>query len=347
MNISIVILSWNGLDFLKECVPSVIRAVEVYGGNSGCAAMSLRGAAGDAAISKTGLLHPFGVRNDTNFTIATQSDCEIILIDNGSSDESAEYVRGNFPGVKILFWAENFSFTKAMNKGIGAAKGEVVIALNNDVIVEKDFIAPLVKYFGEDNNVFAVGAKMLFWDRKTLNFGRVTGDFRYGFFRRVIRDRPDAANSLYACAGGMALAKDKFLKLGGFDEDYEVYWEDLDLCYRAWRQGWRTVYEPGAIVYHKFHGTNLSKYKQSGIDHLSGENYTLFVLKNILDKGLFWRHILFTPWLMLLVCLKGKPAFAKGMFQAFKRKKIFLSKRGLEKRDYRMSDREILEAASG
>lgn len=304
MLISIVILSWNGLDFLKECLPSVLRAVRVYGGN-----------------------------------------CEIILIDNGSSDGSAGYVRGNFPGVKILSLGENFSFTKAMNKGIGAAKGQVVIALNNDVIVKDDFIAPLVKHFGEDKDVFAVGAKMLFWDRKTLNFGRAIGDFRYGVLRRFICDSASAINSLYACAGGMALDKDKFLKLGGFDEDYEVYWEDLDLCYRAWRQGWRTVYEPKSVIYHKFHGTNLSKYKQGGIDCLSGENYTLFVLKNILDIDLFWRHILFIPWLMLLSCLKGKPAFAKGMFLAFRRRGVFLEKRALLKRDSLMSDREIIERA--
>jgi len=306
MLISIVILSWNGLDLLKECLPSVIRAVGVYG-----------------------------------------DECEVLVIDNGSSDGSAEYVRADFPQVNILSLAENLSFTKAMNKGISAARGEVVVALNNDVIVESDFIAPLISYFQQAKDIFAVGAKMLFWDRKTLNFGRAKGDFRWGFFRRVIGDSDCAGNSLYACAGGMALDRDKFLKLGGFDEDYEVYWEDLDLCYRAWRRLWRTIYEPRSIIYHKFHGTNLSKYKQSGIERLSGENYSLFVLKNILDKGLFFRHILFTPLLMLLVCLKGKPAFAQGMLRAFKRRKIFLNKRALERRNSLMSDREILEAISG
>src|SRR3990167_1519059 len=169
MLISIVILSWNGLDFLKKCLPPVIRAVGVYGG-----------------------------------------ECEVLVIDNGSSDGSAGYVRGNFPLVKILSLAENFSFTKAMNKGISAACGEVVVSLNNDVIVEKDFIAPLISHFQQAKDIFAVGAKMLFWDRKTLNFGRAKGDFRWGFFSRVIGDFDCAGNSLYACAGGMALAKDKF-----------------------------------------------------------------------------------------------------------------------------------------
>lgn len=305
MLISIVILTWNGLTLLKECLPSVLRAVEVYGG-----------------------------------------DCEIILIDNGSSDASLEYVKSNFPQVKILSLGENFSFTKAMNKGLEAAQGDIVIALNNDVAVKEDFIAPLARHFREDKDVFAVGSRMLFWDRKTLNFGRAAGDFKYGFFRRTIHDSPDAVNSLYACAGGMALDKDKFLKLGGFDEDYEVYWEDLDLCYRAWRRGWSTVYEPKAVVYHKFHGTNLSKYKQSGIDCLSGENYTLFVLKNILDRGLFWRHILFTPWLMLFMCLKGKPAFAQGILRGFKRRRMFLSKREFERLNSLISDRDIIERLS-
>src|SRR3990167_11239654 len=104
MLISIVILSWNGLDLLKECLPSVVRAVGIYG-----------------------------------------EECEVLVIDNGSPDGSAGYVRENFSSLNILSLAENFSFTKAMNKGIAAARGEVVIALNNDVIVESDFIAPLIR----------------------------------------------------------------------------------------------------------------------------------------------------------------------------------------------------------
>ena len=86
MLISIVILSWNGLDFLKECLPSVIRAVGVYGGN-----------------------------------------CEIVLIDNGSSD-SARGMSGKFYGVQILSLAENFSFTKAMNKGLPRLKARWLLS---------------------------------------------------------------------------------------------------------------------------------------------------------------------------------------------------------------------------
>lgn len=305
MNISIVILSWNGLDLLKECLPSVIRAVEVYGG-----------------------------------------ECEVLLIDNGSSDGSAEYVKSNFPQVKILSLGENLSFTKAMNKGIRVAKGDVVIVLNNDVIVEKDFIAPLAKHFSEDKNIFAAGAKMLFWDRKTLNFGRAKGDFRYGFFRRVIGDSASAVNSLYASAGGMALDKDKFLKLGGFDEDFEVYWEDLDLCYRAWRRGWKTVYEPQSVVYHKVHATNIKKYGQRGIDCLSGENYSLFIIKNIHNIKLLIKHFIFLPVLFLLTTLSARPHFALGLMRSIKKWPLFWEKRNQGKSKAFLSDREVLRVSS-
>ena len=305
MNISIVILSWNGLDLLKECLPSVIRATGVYGGG-----------------------------------------CEVLLIDNGSPDGSAEYVRGNFPQIKILSLEENFSFTRAMNKGIGAAKGDVVIALNNDVAVEKDFIAPLVNHFREDKDVFAVGAKMLFWDKKTLNFGRAKGDFRFGFFRRVIGDSSSAVNSLYACAGGMALDKDKFLKLGGFDEDYEVYWEDMDLCYRAWRRGWRTVYEPQSVIYHKVHATNIKKYAQRGIDSLSGENYSLFVIKNIQSIKLLIKHFISLPVLFLLTALSGRLYFALGLLCSMKRWPLFWEKRNREKNKVFLSDTEVFIVSS-
>ena len=302
MLISIVILSWNGLGLLKDCLPSVIRAAGAYG-----------------------------------------DECEVLLIDNGSSDGSVGYIMENFLSVKILSLGDNFSFTKAMNKGIGAAKGEVVISLNNDVIVEKNFIDPIVRHFCEDKDVFAVGAKMLFWDRKTFNFGRASGDFRWGFFRRVIGDSDSAVNSLYVSAGGMALDKDKFIKLGGFDEDYEVYWEDLDLCFRAWRRGWKTIYEPQSVVYHKVHATNIKKYGQRGIDRLSGENYSLFIIKNIHNMKLLIKHFIFLPVLFLLTALGGRLYFAVGLLYSIRRWPPFWQKRNREKNKVFLSDMEVLK----
>ncbi|MEK7097975.1 MAG: glycosyltransferase family 2 protein, partial [Patescibacteria group bacterium] len=197
--VSIVILNWNGKEFLEICLPSVVKAVESYG-----------------------------------------NPCEVIVVDNGSSDDSVSYLRLSFPQLKIIPLKENREFAAAMNIGIREAVGEIVIGLNNDVAVEEGFIAPLVSHF-KDQKVFATAAKMLLWDKSTLNFGRSSGNFKFGFFQRVFDQPAEAANSLYACGGAFAADRDKFLELGGFEEDMIAFWEDLDLCYRAWKQGYKVI----------------------------------------------------------------------------------------------------------
>jgi len=304
MDISIIILNWNGLGFLKECVPSVIRACRNYGDN-----------------------------------------CEIMVVDNGSRDGSRDYLKLEFPFVRIAALERNFGFAKAMNIGIKEAAHSLVVCLNNDVVVDKNFILPLARYFN-DGSVFAVAAKMFLWDRKTLYFGRTNLNFRWGFMHRVIWDSAVSAYTLYACAGGFAVDKNKFLKIGGFDEDMDVYWEDLDLCYRAWKQGYKTIYEPQSMIYHKFHGTNLQKYGRRGIDRLSGRNYTLFVLKNIHDRKLLSCHLFFLPVLMFASALAGRSRFAAGILSSFKIWPIFLKKREAERKKAIFSDREVLNMSS-
>jgi GT2 family glycosyltransferase len=271
---------------------------------------------------------------------------EIMVVDNGSNDESIDYLESNFPQVRIAAIKVNLGFAAAMNMGIKETRGNIVIGLNNDVIVKENFIAPLLSHFPDDKNLFAVAAKMLLWDKKTLNFGRAKGDFRFGFFKRSLIDCPVTANTLYACAGAFAVDKHKFLELGGFDEDMDIYWEDLDLCYRAWKHGWKTIYEPQSLIYHKFHGTNLKKYGRNGIDALSGENYLLFVLKNIHDRTLLYRQLFFLPVLILASVLTGKAYFTKGLLRSFRRWLLFLKKRAIERQKAIFSDREVLSISA-
>lgn len=303
--VSIVILNWNGREFLEKCIPSVIRAVDIYGNN-----------------------------------------CEIIVVDNGSYDGSISYLNLNFTRVRVISLKENFDFAKAMNIGIKEAKGDTVIGLNNDVIVEEDFIAPLVSHLSNEGDIFAVAAKMLLWDKKTLNFGRAVGKFKFGIFRRTFKEPPIATNTLYACGGAFAVDRNKFLKLDGFDEDMIVYWEDVDLCYRAWKQGYKTIYEPKSTVYHKFHGTNIKKYGESGIRAISGENYFLFALKNFHDKSLFYQQLFSLPLLILVAPLLNKVHFSLGLLRSIKRWQIFLKKRQEEKQKATFSDREVLYMAN-
>lgn len=301
MEVSIIILNWNGKEFLDKSIPSVTNSVGVYG-----------------------------------------NGCEIIVVDNGSSDESVDYLKSNFPKVRIISLKENLGFATGMNTGIKGARGDIVIGLNNDVIVEEDFITPLVSHFAGNGNIFAVAAKMLLWDRKTLNFGRAVGRFKFGIFLRTFKEPSLATNTLYACGGAFAVKKDKFLELGGFDEDMIAYWEDLDLCYRAWKQGYKTIYEPRSIVYHKFHGTNAKVFGEAWIRAASGENYFLFALKNFHDRSLFYQQLFSLPALVLISQLLGKPYFGLGLLRSLRRWPLFLKKRKEEKKKAIFSDREVL-----
>lgn len=303
--VSIVIPNWNGKDFLEKCVPSVMKAVGLYG-----------------------------------------DDAEVIVIDNGSSDGSINYLNDNFPEIRGIALKENLDFAKAMNMGIKESRYPVVIGLNNDVIVDEGFIEPLINHFSNDGDIFAVATKVLLWDKRTLNFGKAIGSFSFGLFRWHLIDSPYTMNTLYACGGGFAVDRDKFLKLGGFDEDMVAFWEDVDICYRAWKRGWRTIYEPRSIVYHKWHGSYNKRYSKSAVRRISGENQFLFVLKNIHDRVLFYQWIFLLPFLMLASILVGRSHFTTGLLRSLRKWPLFLKKRRIEKEKTVYTDREILKISS-
>lgn len=302
--ISIIIPNWNGKEFLEKCIPSVIRAVGIYGNH-----------------------------------------CSITVVDNNSDDGSVDYLRLEFPCVKISALKNNLGFSKAMNIGVREQKCDIFIGLNNDVIVEDDFITPLVRHFHMNQNIFAVAARMLLWDKKTLNFGRAISDFKLGIFRRKFDEPISSVNTLYACGGAFAADREKFLQLGGFDEDIFAFWEDLDLCYRAWKMGYRVVYEPGSVVYHKFHGTFLKKYKNNEIEQISGESYFLFILKNFHQKKIFLQQLFLLPFFLLIAPLIGKGYFVRGLLRSIKKWPLFLRKRKIEKRRAVFFDKQVLRMA--
>ncbi len=299
-NISIVILNWEGLELLKRCLPSVIKAARNYPGN-----------------------------------------CEVIVVDNGSKDRSIDYLRSTFPQVRIISLAENLGFSRGMNRGIKESKNRIVISLNNDTIVKEDFIEPLVRHFS-NKDVFAVGAKMLRWDRKRLDFGKATGRFLFGFLKIKFKDTNKAANTLYACGGAAAYDKSKFLELKGFDEEIGLwYWEDCELCYRAWKRNWRTIFEPRSIVYHKHLGTSLKEYGMDEILTISRKSHFLFMWKDIQDKWLLFQHIIFLPSLILIALCIGRFYFVKGLFRALGKLRLVREKRREEK-ERLITDREVL-----
>lgn len=269
-------------------------------------------------------------------------DVEIIVVDNGSSDGSVDYLQSNFPQIRIIALKQNLGFTAAMNIGIKEAKGEIIIGLNNDVIVEEGFILPLVEHFSNGMNIFAVAAKMLLEDKKTLNFGKTKGGLFFGLLRIKFEDALYPVYTLYACGGAFAVDKKKFRELGGFDEDLD-YYQDADLCLRAWKRGYRVIYEPRSIAYHRYQATARKRYGRYGLAVLSKRDYFLFIWKNIHDKILFWQHILFLPFWNITALSLGKFYFTQGLFHALKSIPLFLKKRNEQKQMKAiLPEREIL-----
>jgi GT2 family glycosyltransferase len=217
---------------------------------------------------------------------------EIVVVDNGSTDDSAVYVRTNFPQVKLIALDRNLGFGGGSNAGFRAAKNDVVVLLNNDMRVDPGFLAPLLEGF-EDPAVFAVSCQIFFSDPAKLReeTGLTQGAWQDGALR--VRHRADPAIAgLFPCfyggGGSCAFNRRMFEELGGFDHLFApFYFEDTDLGYLAWKRGWKVLYQARSVVYHEHRGTIG---KAFGADYIQGvvkRNALLFAWKNIHE----WRRV--------------------------------------------------------
>ncbi len=239
-------------------------------------------------------------RNLPSVVAAMESDPgnEIIVVDNGSADGSAELIRTRFPGVRLLELQENRGFGGGSNAGVEAARNSVVVLLNNDMRVEPDFLAPLLAGF-TDEKVFAVSCQIFFSDSAKVRqeTGLTEGWWETGSLR--VRHRvDDRVTRLFPCfyggGGSCAFDRRKFLALGGFDGLYApFYLEDADLGYLAWKRGWKVLYQPASRVYHEHRGTIGRKFTPGQIQAVLHRNFLLFAWKNIHEWRRLASHFLF------------------------------------------------------
>jgi O-antigen biosynthesis protein len=223
---------------------------------------------------------------------------EIIVVDNGSTDDSVELLRSRFPEVRVLALPTNLGFGGGSNAGFAAAKNDIVVLLNSDMRVDRGFLQPLLDGF-TDATVFAVSCQIFFSDpaKPRQETGLTEGWWLQGGLRvahRVEQDIKDLYPCFYGGGGSCAFDRRKFLELGGFDELLQpFYLEDTDLGYMAWKRGWKVLYQPRSIVYHEHRGTIGKRFSEAYIQSVLKKNFILFVWKNIHDWRWMVSHFFF------------------------------------------------------
>jgi GT2 family glycosyltransferase/glycosyltransferase involved in cell wall biosynthesis len=218
---------------------------------------------------------------------------EIIVVDNGSTDGSADFLKQQFPSVRVISLPENLGFGAGSNIGFRAAKNDIVVLLNSDMRVAEDFLQPLLAGF-HDETVFAVTCQIFFSDPEKLRqeTGLTQAWWRHG--KLGVRHRIDGQiTEIFPCfypgGGSSAYDRRKFLELGGFDHLFKpFYLEDTDLGFLAWKRGWKVYYQPRSVVWHEHRGTIGKNFSQDFIQAIVLKNFTLFAWKNIHE----WKRLL-------------------------------------------------------
>jgi GT2 family glycosyltransferase/glycosyltransferase involved in cell wall biosynthesis len=212
-------------------------------------------------------------------------ETELIVVDNGSSDGSAQLVRELFPQVELVTLDRNEGFAGGVAAGIAAAKGEWIAVFNNDTTVEPEAVAVMLRAGRSDERVGAVAAQMRFADRRdVLNSAGLELD-RLGIAAdrlvgsRVRDDHASEPHEVFGATGGAALFRREMLdQVGGFDESFFAYFEDVDLAWRARAHGWRALYAPRAIVYH--HHSATARHGSPAKLYFVGRNRVRTLAKN-------------------------------------------------------------------
>ena len=215
----------------------------------------------------------------------TKKNFEIIIVDNGSTDGSCEYIESRFPQVKLIRFSENFGFCKAVNEGIQASRSEYVLLLNNDIEAAPEFVEEMTAAIKRHRKAFSCQAKMIrFHDREKLDdAGNYYCALGWAFARGKGKDirQYDREEQIFASCGGAAIyRRELFRETGLFDEEHFAYLEDTDVGYRARIYGYENWYAPRAVVYHVGSGTSGSRYNQFKTRYSSRNNVYL-IYKNM------------------------------------------------------------------
>ena len=256
--------------------------------------------------------------------VQNSPEASIYLIDNGSNDNSINYIKKNFPLIKLVLHKKNLGFCDGYNKAVSKIDAELICFMNNDVTVKNKWLPPIIDHFKKNPKTVIAQPHIL--DLKSpeyFEYAGAAGGFidRLGYpycrgrvFNSVEKDfgQFDKTQKIFWASGAcFFIRKETFNSLNGFDSDFFAHQEEIDLCWRAFNRGLDIVSIGKSKVFHLGKGTLQSSPKKT---FLNFRNSLLSLLKNLPEKKtqricerLFWDYIAF---LFFLIKLKPLDAFA-------------------------------------
>lgn len=242
---SVVVPTWNGAPHLPTCLESLRAQRGVRWVAPG---------AEPASGEEEGAAWP-----------PTAFDVELVVVDNGSTDGSLDLL-ARYPEARVLALPRNLGFARAVNAGIRASRGDALVLLNNDTEAEPTWLAELLGALEHDPTIGAATSRIRLFDRRDRL--HTTGDFvdaagmaeSRGVWELDVGQHDDAREVFGASAAAAAYRRALLEDIGLFEEAFGSYYEDVDLAVRARLAGWRTVYVPEAVVYHKLSATGGGAY---------------------------------------------------------------------------------------
>ena len=351
-----MIPSWNGLELLKRFLPSVIAAAIQY--NKQFKSPTEIVIVDDGSVDETaGWLLGQGFVEVGPGEKGSGGEGEMgrggegEIIDSESDNSSYR----STPSLRLIKNETNRGFGPACNRGFESASHPLVFLLNNDVDVDVDSIAPLVENFADDS-VFAAHCRVFDLESgRECGSGKV-GSFSSGFIRvhRSYVIVPEIATgegmesgeqtarySMFASGGSAMFDRLGFLGIGGFDTLFApIYWEDVDISYRAWKRGLSVLYEPRSVVQHRVSST-MRNVNQNRIRRMQQRNRLIYHWINLHEGPLMASHITWVALLALTAPLRLQPGFLLSLVSALKRLPQIRKRRLEEKRAARRSDRDV------
>ncbi len=272
-------------------------------------------------------------------------DDEIIMVDNGSSDGSADAVADAFPLVRLVRLPVN-RYIFSLNDGLAVARGRYVAFCNNDMRVEDNFVEQALACFVSDD-IFAVCSRVL--DKNGAEQGtRTAGFWKHGLLFYQPLDHIDASTDCFFAVGGQSFyRRDLLVEMGSIDELFwPMYHEDVELSYRAWKNGYRIVYAPDSVCHHLGGKTSRKVFTATELRSFVRQNEILMVWKDVTDPAMLAEHVVWLVPRLVAALLRWDKGTLIGFSSALGRLPRAVRARAAVRSGFRRSDREVLRLVS-